>query len=177
MTDLVSKSLSEEDIRKYLNGKTKIISYTDIYKYKTIDELISPHNHVIILYLTKPHYGHWTLVFRYPNKNEIHFFDSYGYKPDTEFKFVTNFLFRIESKQIYHYLVKLLLDAYGKYKISYNHFQLQANSTKENRISTCGRWCLARILNNNMDEYQFYELFGGNRKNDKDLLVSKYINI
>ncbi len=177
MTDLVSKSLSEEDIRQYLKGKTKVISYTDIHKYKTIDDLLSPYDNVFLLYLTKPYYGHWTLIFKYPNKDEIHFFDSYGYKPDTEFKFVKNMEFRKKSKQIYHYLVKLLLDAYGKYKISYNNYQLQSHSSPSRKIATCGRWCIARWINKNMDEHQFYELFGGDRDNDKDLLVSKYINI
>lgn len=173
----IEKSLSEEDIRKYLNGKTKIISYTELHNYKTIDDLLHPYDNVFLLYLTKPYYGHWTLIFKYPHKNEIHFFDSYGYKPDTEFKFIKDMQFRIASKQIYHYLVKLFLDSYDKYKISYNNFELQAHSTPSKKIATCGRWCIARWINRNMDEYQFYELFGGDRDNDKDLLVSKYINI
>lgn len=177
MTELVSKSLSEEDIKRYLKGKTKIISYTELYDYKTIDDLLAPYDNVFLLYLTKPNYGHWTLIFKYPNKNEIHFFDSYGYKPDTEFKFIKNMEFRKASKQVYHYIVKLFLDAYDKYKISYNNFQLQGHSLPSKKISTCGRWCIARWINSNMNEYQFYELFGGDRNNDKDLLVSKYINI
>lgn len=178
MSDNVSISISELDIRKVLKGKTKIIAYTDIYKYKTIDELLYPYGHVFLLYLTKPDYGHWTLIYKYPNKNEIHFFDSYGYKPDTEFEFVKDMEFRIKSNQIYHYLVNLLLKSTKKYAVSYNHFQLQKHNKKGyQHIATCGRWCLARILNKRLDEYQFYELFGGDRNNDKDLLVSRYINI
>ena len=177
MTDKVPVSISEMDIRKVMKGKTKIIPYTDIYNYKTIDQLLHPYGHVFLLYLTRPNYGHWTLIFKYPHKNEIHFFDSYGYKPDTEFKFVKDMKFREESRQVYHYLVHLLLNSTKKYTISYNHFQLQAHTTKKRHIATCGRWALARILHKKMDEYEFYELFGGNRKNDKDTLVSRYINI
>jgi hypothetical protein len=70
------------------------------------------------------------------------------------------------------------LNSTKKYTVSYNHFQLQDHNQKGKRhVATCGRWALARILNNNLDEYQFYELFGGDRDNDKDLLVSRYINI
>jgi hypothetical protein len=178
MENKIPVSISEMDIRKVMKGKTKIIPYTDIYKFKSIDQLLYPYGHVFLLYLTKPNYGHWTLIFKYPHKNEIHFFDSYGYKPDTEFKFVKDMEFRKKSKQIYHYLVHLLLNSTKKYTVSYNHFQLQDHNKKGKRhVATCGRWALARILNNNLDEYQFYELFGGDRDNDKDLLVSRYINI
>lgn len=174
----VEKSLSEDDIRKKMNGLTKIIPYTDIYKFKTIDELLSPYDHVFLLYLTKPYYGHWTLVFKYPDRNEIHFFDSYGYKPDTEFRFAKDIKFRIKSKQIYHYLVSLLLKSFNKYHISFNQFQMQSHSRPDYKIATCGRWCISRIKNKCLNEYEFYNLFGGNNSNiDKDLLVTKCVNI
>lgn len=173
----VGYSLSEDDIRKYLNGNTKIIPYTKIYNYKTIEELLEPYGHVFLLYLTKPNYGHWTLIFKYPNKNEIHFFDSYGYKPDTEFSFVKNDSFRKQSKQVFHYLVDLLMKAYNNYTISYNNFKLQSHSSNKKSISTCGRWCLARWINNDLNEYEFYQLFGGNSNIDKDELVTKSIQI
>jgi hypothetical protein len=179
MADKIGVSLSEMDIKHMMNGKTKIIPYTDIYNYKTIDQLLSPYGHVFLLYLTKPNYGHWTLIFRYPHKREVHFFDSYGYVPDSEFSFVKDMQFRIKSKQIYHYLVHLLINSTKKYTVSYNHFQLQGHNKKGGRhIATCGRWCLARILNKNLDEYEFFDLFGGDDMNvDKDLLVTRYINI
>lgn len=51
MSDIKNLPLSSEDIKKLLNGKTKIILYPDLKKYKDIDSLLYPYNNVVILYI------------------------------------------------------------------------------------------------------------------------------
>jgi hypothetical protein len=170
LKEALSYSLSDTDIKKYLNNKTKIIRYPDLKKYNNIDDLLYPYNHVFLLYLTAPNYGHWTLIFKH-TPTEIHFFDSYGYKPDDEFKFINND-FREVSDQIYKKIVDMLFNS--TYNVSYNHFQLQGRSTEKRKVSTCGRWCVGRWLNHNLDEYEFHDLFS-NKGINKDELISLYI--
>lgn len=166
----VARSLSDTDIKKFLNNQTKIIQYKDLSKYNNIDDLLKPFGHVIILYMTAPNYGHWTLLMRRA-PDEIHFFDSYGYKPDEEFKFIDDD-FRAVSNQIYKKVVNMLYDS--PYKITYNEYKLQSKSTKKQQISTCGRWCLARLLNGHLDEHQFAGCFKGK---NKDIKIANYIKI
>lgn len=166
----IARSLSDGDIKRFLKGHTKIIQYKDLKKYNNIDDLLAPYGHVIILYMTAPNYGHWTLIMKRP-PNEVHFFDSYGYKPDDEFKFINN-EFRLASDQIYKKVVHLLY--HSPYKITYNEYKLQGKSTKKQPVSTCGRWCLGRLVNGNLDEHQFAGCFRGK---NKDAQITNYIKI
>ena len=127
---------------------------------------------MILLYLTAPTYGHWTLIFKH-SPNEVHFFDSYGYKPDDEFGFI-NDEFREVSNQIYKKVVSMLLNSH--YNISYNHFKLQGKSTAKKHVATCGRWCVARWLNHHLNEYEFNDMFKHKGVNMDDL-VTLYIKL
>ena len=62
----IARSLSDGDIKRFLKGHTKIIQYKDLKKYNNIDDLLAPYGHVIILYMTAPNYGHWTLIMKRP---------------------------------------------------------------------------------------------------------------
>jgi len=166
----LARSLSDTDIKRFLKNKTKIIQYKELSKYNNIDDLLYPYGHVILLYMTGHNYGHWTLIMR-RGQNEIHFFDSYGYKPDEEFNFIDN-EFRAVSNQIYKKIVFMLLNS--PYNITYNEYKLQSKSTKKQQISTCGRWCLGRLINGHLDEHQFAEFFKGK---NKDIKITKYIRV
>jgi hypothetical protein len=166
----LARSLSDTDIKRFLKNKTKIIQYKELSKYNNIDDLLYPYGHVILLYMTGHNYGHWTLIMR-RGQNEIHFFDSYGYKPDEEFNFIDN-EFRAVSNQIYKKIVFMLLNS--PYNITYNEYKLQSKSTKKQQISTCGRWCLGRLINGHLDERQFAGFFKGK---NKDIKITKYIRI
>lgn len=143
-------SLSGLDLKKALDGNTKIVLYPDLYKYKNIDELLYPNDHIFLLYEYKPKYGHWVLLFKQGNK--IEHFDSYGYKPDEEFEFIPK-KFRERNKMAYAKLNELLLGS-GK-EIEYNNFELQRESK---RISTCGRWGLSRLMFKDMNIDEFKKL-------------------
>ena len=123
--------LSDTDIRRYIRN---IIRYDDLINIDP-NTLLSQLP-VVILYRTGPDYGHWTLLHKLDNGN-IEFFDSYGFKPDTEFGFIGN------EYQLPHYLWELLGKLSKLTRIHYNQYPLQSQSRG---VNTCGRWVILRHL-------------------------------
>ena len=142
-------ALSNDDITKLLKGKVKILRYQDLKNFKTVDELLQPYNKVFILYESKKGFGHWTVLHKLNSKN-LEMFDSYGLKIDEELDHIPK-AYRKESNQIRAYLSQLLGNS--KYTIHYNDHQLQK---LQPGISTCGRWCIARCVNNKCSIDEFY---------------------
>lgn len=151
---LMAKSLNGQEIYDFFDGKLNIISYRELINYKTIDEVLGKYNMCVLLFLSKPNYGHWTCVFRTIDDG-IEFFDSYSFKPDSELSLI-NMDFRKQSNQQYPYLTYLLYKS-GK-QIEYNHhkFQKISNSTQYN---TCGRWVCIRLLFRELKLNKFIKLF------------------
>lgn len=159
--------LSTKEIMKLLNNKVKIVIYPDIIKYKSIEDLIGKHNSLILLYLTTEQFGHYTCLFK--NKDGIQFFDSYGYFPDDQLKFVPS---RLSPKMYGYHKILLYLLSQTNNKIFYNQYRLQSLNKK---IATCGFWCVYRLRNKELTENEFYNIF----KNEKDpdlLVVNLVIN-
>ena len=51
--ELLNIALDETQLLNALNGKVKIISYSDLKNIKTMDELLYPYDRVIILFAIK----------------------------------------------------------------------------------------------------------------------------
>lgn len=142
--------LGDDDIKFYLPD-AKIITYSDLKKYKSIDELL-PNNksYAIILYEYEKNKGHWTCIMKYCDT--IEFFDSLADcgAPDSELKWNSA---ETNKKLGYNkpYLTNLLKKS--NYDVIYNKLKLQKENKKD-IINTCGRHCVFRILNmrdKNMD--------------------------
>lgn len=144
-------SLSGEQIRKALDNKTQILRYSDILKCDTIDDLLGAHDNAVILYLTDTNYGHWTCVFK--NEMAVYFFDSYGTKPDDQFKTIPSWVNESE-KQTYKMLTDLLYHC--PYEVRFNQYKLQKHGAN---INTCGRWVIERLRNTELDETEFANAF------------------
>lgn len=134
--------LSDDSIKKFVSNVIKYDELENISAKKLL-----AHLPVVILYETKPNFGHWTLLHKLNNGN-IEFFDSYGFKPDTEFKLIS------PEYQYPHYLMNLLKELSKLTQIHYNQYQLQSKSPG---VSTCGRWCILRRLYPDLDIDQFKE--------------------
>jgi hypothetical protein len=151
---LMNIALSDKQILKAVDYKTNLILYPDICKIKKIDDMLGKFGSCIILYESKPNYGHWTCIFKV-DSNEIEFFNSYGdsspYEgyPDGSLDFIPDD-FRIVSNQNYSYLSKLLIDS--PYNLSYNQYDFQSGGIG---IKTCGRHVANRLnfRNLSLDEY------------------------
>lgn len=168
MSSLVNSALSSKKIVDFLKTQgyenPKIFIYHQLANYDDIDKVLGENGMCILLYETKKNFGHWVCLFK--RNNEIEHFDSYGIFPDYELKLVDENMRDILGQRYPH--LSYLLEK-SPYKLHYNHHVLQK------RGSTCGRWCLARILNRNLNENQFAKLFS--KYKDKDLIISKVINI
>lgn len=160
-------ALSGQDILDLLNGQTKIVLYRNLDKFENIDELLAPHDNAMILFESKPSYGHWCLLFRRPDQ-VIEFFNPYGGYPFETLDHVPDD-FRKKSNQHYPWLDRLLYDS--PYKLEYNEFPFQKLGPN---IRTCGRWCVARLLFGFMTLEEFADLFH-NKYGDK--LVTFLTNI
>ena len=98
----------------------------------------------------------WTLgrYLKTPKPGLIEWFDSYGYRPDTELDFISPEM-KIESKQ-FGQLTKLIKNAPGV-TVYYNQKQLQERGNA--KMDTCGRWCLARVTERNKTLAEFQRYF------------------
>jgi hypothetical protein len=154
---------SGKDIVTACDGHTKIILYSDIHKFKSIDQLLKPYNNAVILYQTKPNYGHWVLLMK--KGNVIEFFDSYGLFIDEQLNFISK-EFKKVSHQDFPYLSNLLLKS--KYKIIYNPVRLQKT---DNDISSCGRHVCLRLILKDLSLKDYIKMIKHN-KYDPDSLVT-----
>jgi len=135
-------AMGDNVIKRYL-PYAKILTYNELSKYNTIEELLKKDlDYVILLYRQKTTYGHWVLLSRYDNT--IEFFSSYGDYIDEPLKW--NDLGRnIGLGQAKPYLSILLSNAIRKksFNVIYNSFDFQNNRNLD--IATCGRWVVLRI--------------------------------
>lgn len=131
-------ALSNYDILQMINYKSNLMTYPELTKYDNLDEALGKYGALVLLYETKQNYGHWVCIFKV-NKNTVEHFDSYGYKPDDELKFIPNY-FRKLNNEWYPHLTSLLY--YSKYTVIYNEYRLQK---KKKGINTCGRWVVTRL--------------------------------
>jgi len=144
-------ALSNTDITDLLNGKVNIVLYPDLHKYDNIDQVLGPYKACILLFEAKPNYGHWCAIFK-EKPNTLSFFNPYGGYPDDSLKYIP-YHFALESNQALPYLSALMYNS--PYKLTYNEFQFQK---KKKGIKTCGRHCVFRLLNRDLNLYQYKDL-------------------
>jgi hypothetical protein len=146
LNELVKYALSSSDIHAALPD-CAIYTYDQLKDIPDIDTLLGKSQECIILYKTGPSFGHWVCVFK--KRNVIHFFDSYGIFTDDELHFISKDK-RIQLGESYAFLSKLILDS--PYQLDYNEKRLQS---KASYISTCGKWCIVRLLSKDLSTNQF----------------------
>lgn len=161
LQDEVNEPTSDTDILKLVKGQANVIKVSDLDKYSGIDEILYPYDAAVLLWETKPNYGHWVALTKHDNL--VEYFNSYGDlgkggdygMPDSELHFI-NKEFSKESGQDKKLLTKYLIDS--DYDVSYNDHRFQKLDPE---VSTCGRWAALRILLKDIDLATFKELFYG----------------
>jgi hypothetical protein len=145
MPDVESYSLSEDDIQKMI-PTLKIVSYPQLLKAKTIDDVLDEKGRLMLLYLTENHFtGHWVCLLNYRNTNILEYFDPYGnYKPDGESKWLSKQKLK-ELGQSTKKLTQLLNES--NYEIKSNAFPFQKDKINMN---TCGRHTTTRLYFKNL---------------------------
>ena len=143
--------LSDQNLRDILGSDVKIVTYPELSKYSTIEELLpNSYDFVIILLLESPASGHWTCLLKYNGGYE--FFDSYGNAPDAD---LTHWLTPNERLKLGESQKYLSLLLQGKPFI-YNKIKYQVMRRGKN---TCGdhvsyRCFLFKEKQFNLKDYQ-----------------------
>jgi hypothetical protein len=138
------QALTDLDIKKYLGENVKIVSHQDLGKYKSIDQLMPNKKDIaVIIWESKPNFGHWTLLSKYPDeetkKPTIEYYDSYGYEINEPLKWIKH-----KSIDSTDYLSNLLKQAkLDKYDVIYNSKNFQ---NKKEDVATCGRHVISRAI-------------------------------
>jgi len=146
--------LGEDDLKTIAGDEYPIVTYRDIPKARSIDQILGKAKGCFILLEEQPNVGHWVVLFK--NGNTIEYNDSYGVAPDGE---ISYFNLGPKLNQEFGYV----LNANGDYpltallkksgcKIIYNKVKLQKDSKNAN---TCGRFSAFRLCMRDMplDEY------------------------
>jgi len=138
--EIQSYALSESDMRKVI-PTLKILSYPDLLKARSIDEVLDEKGRLMLLYLTENQStGHWVCLLKLRNKPVIEYFDPYGgFKPDGEKKWLSHEQ-QAEFGQDTDHLTKLLKAS--PYTLKSNAVKFQKDRRDNN---TCGRHCLTRL--------------------------------
>ena len=176
LKQIKSYSFSDEDMMKLVEGKANLVTYPQIKKYKSLDQLLGKYRACIILYLQEKDYGHWCCIFqREDDPKIINFYDPYGYFPDDELKFNKE----AKNKQLGQgepYLSILMIKERNKYKYEYNPYKLQSEQ-KNNNI--CGRVVGLRLNFREMNDKTFFELLNNNKAYTKDewvIMLTSFVN-
>jgi hypothetical protein len=156
-----SIALSDSDIMKICDNKVVIHLYEDLAKFQTIDQALSEHGAMIILYQAKQDFGHWISVFKVDN-NTLELFDSYGFKLDQELPF-----FEYNLRQGVPHLTHLIQNS--NYKVISNDIDFQTIRKDSN---TCGRYSSLRVKMRSTDLKSFQALLLNNPNDDPDFYVS-----
>lgn len=167
----VSHGLSDHELLQLVDGRANLVLYSDIKKYKTIDELLGPHKAAIILYVfqKKPFtYGHWVLIMK--RGKELEFFDSYGSEIDSPLDEVPTNL-KKQTNQDFPYLTKLIVES--PYRIQYNEHQFQKRNPN---IRTCGRYVALRLLLRDLSLKKFEKLFKGNNSDQLVTVLTEWVD-
>lgn len=151
--DSVQYSFSTRDIETYLPG-AHVLVYSDLARYGTIEEAMGgPGGVAIILVRFQPSYGHWIAVLGRTDARSgarvIEAFDPYGDMPDRPLAAMSAGM-RERLGQSNPDLVELLEASPAR--VEYNEFALQSRGRT---ISTCGRWCVARVAARHWTPKQF----------------------
>lgn len=180
--EIIETPMGDDDIKFYLPN-SKILKYSELSKYKNIDELLPKEkDFVFILYEDSPNKGHWTATTKHIGKGKgkpvISYFDSYGGKVDNPLNWLsTNQNIKLNQDR------KLLSNLLNKcpYKVEYNPIKYQSED-KSHDINSCGRhatFYVKNLTDCNRDLNQYYKLMYEIKRdsgNSYDEIVSHLIN-
>jgi len=153
-------ALSDKDVMKLVKGHAKVVLYSDLHKYKTLEQLLQPYGACFLLYEWQPGNGHWVAIIRH-DKDTVEHFDPYGVFLDDELKWVPSDM-KNKLNENYPYLTRLFYNSKFK-NLTYNEHKFQKHG---DGIKTCGRWSSMRILLKDMSLKDFSKVFKGKNADD-----------
>lgn len=159
-------NLSGEDILRITDGKTNILQYEKLDSVVSLDEVLSPHRALVLLYQTAERFGHWVVLLDKGNKN-LEFYDPYGLDVDEELNIDNEFHLRIHGGVITPHLSALIEK--GGWRVTYNKERLQQMLED---VNTCGRYCALRVRFRDSSMEKFNGLLKDNKHYEPDMWVT-----
>jgi hypothetical protein len=141
----ITEFITDVDIKEYFDDDVKVVTYSDLQKYDTIDQLLTKDKSCVILLIEwDQNIGHFVLLLKYIYNGQqvIEYFNSYGEPVSFEIKNMDKQK-RIELDQTNLYLNKLFDKALSTHNIIYNKVQFQSYRSG---VATCGRHAMFRCL-------------------------------
>ncbi len=134
---LMSKAFSDQDILKPIDNTANLVTYKELVRYRSLNELLGKHRACVILYdINQDSVGHWTVLIEHYN-GELEFFDPYATAVDDWLQKA-----HPSKRQKYHNHLTRLIYEDGR-DIIYNDKVVQQ---MKDGINTCGRHVLCRLL-------------------------------
>jgi hypothetical protein len=154
--EVIEEPMDDKDIRENLGENTKIIKYSDLSKYNSLESLLPrKRDYCFLLYLDAPNQGHWVGLIR--DDMKIYYFCSYGSKVDEPLRWV-DCATRIKLGVAVPFLTRLFNNAKG-FEIYYNPIKYQ---DEKDDVNSCGRYITLFILqfkkhlHYNLDDFYRY---------------------
>tara|TARA_R110000868_G_scaffold56100_4_gene173977 strand:+ start:3452 stop:4126 length:675 start_codon:yes stop_codon:yes gene_type:complete len=165
-------ALGEDDVKKII-PTLKVVSYPDLLKANSIDEVLDHKGRLLLLYLTIDRStGHWVCLLKRRGTKTIEYFDPYGnFRPDGEGKWNSAEKQR-EFGQDTHHLTKLLNAS--PYKVLSNAFPFQSKKMDNN---TCGRHCVTRLYFKHLDLPAYRKMVEGSGVSPDDFVSGFTYNL
>jgi hypothetical protein len=152
--------LSGIDLHRMTDGKAVIISYPELGKFKSLDELFGNLDQIIILYdMQDPSIGHWCCLMRIGDL--VEFFDPYGLKVDQELDFTNPMHIRQEGPHL-----SAMIQNSG-YNFVYNSTKLQEF---KHHINTCGRHVAVRLRFSYLDLKKYIQMLERNKYSPDEMV-------
>ncbi len=134
---IIRDALSDDELEAVLDNP-KIIKYSELANYGSIDELLpNDKDYVILLFEQQPNVGHWVGLLKY--NDTIEYYDSYAKPPEYPLRWSREYNNQLRQ---YPKLLENLLSYNNNYKIIYNKKRVQS---LDPNVKTCGRHLASRI--------------------------------
>jgi hypothetical protein len=142
----VAKLLTDKEVQKIAGPGTKVVTYPELKKANSLEELFGEDKNVIILYLNERNgesfVGHWVLLTKRTEKgkNIVEFNDSYANEVDEFFDDIPQ-AYREQLEQERGFLSRLLYKwCKGNEELNEVHYNEVPFQRLAPDINTCGRW-------------------------------------
>lgn len=165
-----SISLTGDDIDRITDKKCNILSYHELEQFTNLEKVLGKWNACIFLYETKLNQGHWCCIFLNTD-NSLHFFDSYGFRCDTELKYADYNLREHNGRQVPHLsgLIDEFMERYPEVHLYQNTYKYQVMSKD---VNTCGRYASYRIKMRHLSDNDFQAMLTKNKHYNSDWWIS-----
>ena len=147
------QDLSGDDIYKLIHKNP--VPYSQLGKYKNLNQLLGKEGYVVILYEVSRNSGHWVCLVEQNEGKSIYFQDSYGYPPDAP---ITHGMVPYDKAHFPLYLSQLIQNDPRPFDYNKKDFQ-----SKNPNTGDCGRWATMKCLLKDIPNEAFRHLFFNNQ--------------